>query len=141
MGRRHRSIELDAYRRGLDGAGEVRIGAYARRVRRRRALLGLLGLVLMCGAVGLYWVLRPEVEPAALTYPVKVRCTSCGRQGTLDVPSGQTFPLICPQCGEKTYKPVWKCRACGDEFVPRTEGGSVRCPACGSLEVGSAAVP
>lgn len=142
MTRRRRPIDLEAYRRGLDSTGEVRVGAYARRQRRRRALLALFGLVLIVGAVGLYSALRPEPEATGQTYPVRVQCISCGYAGTLDVPFKETtFPLTCPQCGERACKQIWKCRACDHEFIPGAGGEPIRCPACGSSEVGSAAVP
>jgi Zn finger protein HypA/HybF involved in hydrogenase expression len=142
MARRRRPIDLEAYRRGLDATGEVRVGAYARRQRRRRALLASIGLVLIAGAVGLYSALAPEAETAEQTYPVSVQCVSCRYTGTLEVPFKQTtFPLKCPQCGERACKQVWKCRACDHEFLPGTGDEPIRCPACRSSEVGSAAVP
>lgn len=141
MTRRRRPIDLEAYRRGLDSTGEVRVGAYARRQRRRRALLASFGLVLIVGAVGLYSALRPEREATGQTYPVKVRCISCGYSATLEVPFQQTFPLSCPRCGEKACKELWKCRACGHEFLPDQRADEKHCPACGSSEVGTATVP
>jgi predicted RNA-binding Zn-ribbon protein involved in translation (DUF1610 family) len=147
MSRRRTSISIEAYQRGLESTGEVRIGAYARRQRRRRVLVALLGVLLIAGAVGLYmglhyWMPHPGTGAAAGTYPVKVRCVSCGYSATLDVPyEGITFPLTCPRCGERACKQLWKCRACGEEFLPEEGSAEKRCPACGSLEVGSAAIP
>lgn len=141
MTRRRRPIDLEAYRRGLDSTGEVRVGAYARRQRRRRALLALFGAALIVGAVGLYWALCPKAEETEETYPVKVECISCDYSGTLEVPFGQTFPLTCPVCGEKGCKELWKCRACAHQFLPEPSTGEKQCPACGSQSVGTAAVP
>jgi len=144
--KRRKSTGIEPYRRGLDATGDIQVGAYARRQRRRRILLSLLGLALIGGAVGLYaglrhWVLQPAAETRGRPYAVKVRCISCGYSATLDVSSGQTFPLECPVCGERGCKQLWKCRACGHEFLPAESGNEKRCPRCGNSAVGSAVVP
>ena len=121
---------------------EVQVGAYARRQRRRRVLIGAVGALLIAGALALYLQLRPPSGAnRADRYPVRVRCVSCGHTATVQVPFGQTFPLECPACKEMTCRELWQCRDCGALFVPQQAGAVLRCPQCGGQRVGSAAVP
>ena len=142
MGKRSAPLAFDSSRIGLDSDADVRVGAYARRQLRRRILLGLLGLVLIAGAVWLYCRLRPpRAAGAGGDYLVQVQCLSCGHTETLRVPPAQTFPMKCPRCKELACQPLWQCRDCGERFVPEQTGGVVHCPKCGSERVGSATQP
>src|SRR5262249_23873357 len=123
-----------------DAAGEYRVGAFARRQRRRRIWFGLFGAALILGALGLYLNLRPDTANAGNeTYITPVRCAECGYEGVQRVGIGQTSPVICPKCGANRCRPLWKCRACGNMFVPAKSTPPVRCPKCNSDNVGSAA--
>jgi len=118
---------------------ETPFGAYARRQLRRRTRLGLFGVVLIVAATLLYWQLRPGTEQGGGRYPVVVRCISCGYEQTLTVPLSQSDPLVCPNCGERSLRPLWRCRDCGRIFQPKDTIRPTRCPQCGSQRVGSAA--
>ena len=101
--------------------------------------MGLLGLLLIGGAVGLYYRLRPPgAAGGADEYPVQIRCLACGHTAIVYVPHAQVFPMKCPKCRELAAQPVWECRDCGRQFVPEQTGGVVHCPKCGSERVGSA---
>jgi hypothetical protein len=54
------------------------------------------------------------------------------------VPHEQTFPMFCPQCGQKGCRQLWKCRSCGQEFPAEPGAEPLRCIACGKASVGSA---
>jgi predicted Zn-ribbon and HTH transcriptional regulator len=125
-----------------DAAGEVRIGAFARRQLRRRIWFGLFGTALIIGAGLLYVKLRPEASAAAdATYEAPVRCGECGFEGNTRLSPGQPMPLACPKCGMIRARPLWKCRHCANTFVPPKSTPPVRCPKCNSDNVGSAAQP
>ena len=142
MARPPGSSRFDAVRLGLDSTGEIRIGAYARRQRRRRLLVGALGVSLIAAAVWMYFELRPDVSPDnPERYPVVLRCGDCGEVSETDVRFGQTFPAKCSKCGEVACRPLWQCRDCGARFVPDQTGAAIHCPECNSLAVGSAAGP
>lgn len=118
---------------------EIAVGAYARRVRRRRVLIGAIGATLIVGAVGVYLALVPRSElPPTETYPVKVRCTACAFVGEVRVPHKQTFPMFCPKCGQKGCRQLWRCYSCGREFPGEAGAEPLRCPNCGKSSVGSA---
>ncbi|MFQ5807830.1 MAG: hypothetical protein ACE5I3_15395 [Phycisphaerae bacterium] len=121
---------------------EVRVGAYARQQRRRRVLIGTFGALLIAGAFILYQQLLPWSETKTPNQrPIRVRCLSCGETATVHVRPAQTFPMRCSQCGEMTLLELWQCRDCGARFVPEQTGTLLRCPACNSQRVGSAAAP
>jgi predicted Zn-ribbon and HTH transcriptional regulator len=142
MGRRRTPLSFEPPRSRLGSREEVRVGAYARRQRRRRILIGLFGALLIAGACGLYHQLRPPGDAnAGDRYRVRIRCTACGYTATVAVPFDQTFPMKCPACNETACQEVWRCLDCGAEFVPEHVGTVVRCPKCNSLRVGSAAAP
>jgi hypothetical protein len=142
MGKRPTPLSFEPPRLRRGSREEVRVGAYARRQRRRRILIGLFGAVLIAGAGGLYCQLRPPGNAnAGEEYQVRVRCSACGYTATVSVPFDQTFPMKCPACKEIACQELWRCRDCGAEFVPEHVGTVVHCPKCNSPRVGSAAVP
>jgi predicted Zn-ribbon and HTH transcriptional regulator len=142
MAKRAQPLSFDPSRFQLGSTEEVRVGAYARRQLQRRILLGVFGVLLIAGAFVLYVQLRPHGEATDVErYPVRVRCASCGYSATVHVPFAQTFPMECPACREMACQVLWRCRDCGAEFVLEQTGPLVRCPACRSERIGSAAVP
>jgi predicted Zn-ribbon and HTH transcriptional regulator len=142
MARSHQPPGFEPSRLRRGSREEVQVGAYARRQRRRRILMGLFGALLIAGALALYYQLRPRAEAgAADRYPVCVRCSACGFTARLRVPFTQTFPMECPSCKEPACRVLWECRDCGARFVPQESGKEQRCPQCNSLRVGSAATP
>lgn len=126
----------------LESPGEVTIGAWARRHRRRQWLIALSGVALIALAATLYVVLSfgGEMEPVE-GYAVELRCFQCAHEEGRRVAFGQEFPLMCPRCNERSLQPLWECRECGERFLPTGSPESVSCPACGSKRVGSAAAP
>ena len=99
-------------------------------------------MALIAAAIWMYSELRPHFIPDKPDeYPVTVRCDVCGHIQEIQVPFGQTFPTQCEECGGLACRPLWRCRHCNETFAPEKVGGTVRCPKCGSLEVGSAAKP
>lgn len=142
MPNRRTLLDTRATRLPGDDEGEVRVGAYAWRQRRRRVWFGLFGAALIVGALGLYINLRPDGGAARNgSYETPVRCAECGFEGTMRVAAGEARPLACPKCGLDRCRPLWKCRACGNAFLPRKTTPPVRCPKCNSDNVGSAALP
>lgn len=139
MIRRRRTLDLTDYRSVLATTGDLEVGAYARRQQRRRILIALGGLGLIAAA---YWLFAQlsVIDPGIGQdrYEVKVRCVSCSYAGRVEVPLDQTFPTICPECGQRALRRVWECRECRTEFLPKPGAPRVRCPSCGSEKVGSA---
>ncbi len=134
----HRS-PIDLANLGGKTDRDVRIGAAARRHKRRQIAVGALGAALIIGAGLLYAHFRPQDHvSSASTCPVRVQCGHCGYTATLQVPMTQKFPIKCPKCGQQACQPLWRCRHCGAEFVPEPTQHPVRCPKCGSTRVGSA---
>jgi hypothetical protein len=132
---------LDLTDRGLlGGAGDIMIGAYARQQRRRRLLIAVVGLILISGAVGIYALLDlPDDTAAANERVIAVRCVKCGHTGTVPVEVGNVaFPRKCPACGAVACQKLWECRDCGTQFLNIGGNGVIRCPDCGSGNVGSA---
>lgn len=126
----------------LGSRDEVRVGAYARRQRRKMILIGALGVGLIAAAFGLYTQLRPRADADnPEQYPVTLRCDACGHTFETAAKFRQTFPVKCEKCGETACRPLWRCRDCNALFVPDRTGTTVVCPECGSLAVGSAATP
>ena len=127
----------------LDRTGDVEIGAWVPRRRRRRLAVAGSGLLLIGMAVLVYVTLRTDrgIGPKD-GFPAEFKCITltCGEEFSRRIGFGQETPLNCPKCGERSAKPVWKCVA-GHRFVP--EGAlhpeSISCPECGSRRVGSAA--
>ena len=116
---------------------EVSIGAYARRQRRRRWLIGIVGALLICGAAAVYWGLRQNAVDGATDYPVLVDCTKCGERSESRASFRQSYPVTCPKCRNKTAWPLLKCLKCEFLFVPNASAGEARCPRCKSTLVGS----
>jgi len=142
MPRQEKPIYFDPSRFDLEASGDVSVGAYARRQRRRQILIGSIGALLIAGAAVVYVLLRPYDNAAADDrYPIRTQCQACGYRDTFHVPHNQSFPMKCPSCGEVAVQPIWRCRACGHEFVPAQRGAETRCPICGSERVGSAVTP
>lgn len=142
MLRRRTPRSLTDTRAVLDSRGEIAVGAYARQQRRRRALVGLLGVGLIGGAVWLYLALAPEDGPApARSHPVAVQCVTrdCGYRAVVMVPRGEeSFPRVCPRCGQHSCYRLWECRDCGRQFLLSASSGALVCPGCGSERVGGA---
>lgn len=118
-------------------------GAAARRRRRQRVFVSIVGALLLLAAGGVIWFWQIELpRREAHSYLVHVRCRTCGHERSVRVPVNQRFPIECPKCHERAAWPLWKCRNCGEVFLPRRSGdAAVHCPKCGSSQVGSAAVP
>ena len=136
------NLGFDPSRIKFNSREEVRVGAFARRQRRQRLLVGAVGVGLIAAAVWMYVELRPSLTPENPNrYPVAVRCDVCGHVQEIRVPFGQTFPTKCEECGGLACRPLWRCRNCDETFAPEKVGGTVQCPKCGSLEVGSATSP
>jgi hypothetical protein len=141
---RSRLTQLSDYRSVLNTKGDIAVGAYAEQQRRRRILLAAFGLGLILAAVGLYYLLRP-VELLDLTgkHPCVVLCTNeeCQYMGVLYLEIGSTeFPVVCPKCKQRSCHKVWECREpdCRERFLLRGPEPDLRCPACGSLRIGTA---
>ena len=133
------------YRAVLNGTGDVSVGAYARVQRRKRILVGLAGVALIGGAVLVHTLLQPrETGVGGGPLSVLVRCVAegCGYEGAMPVPRGQAeWELLCPRCGQHSCRKIWQCRACGGLFVPKRGTPELRCPDCGSRQVGAAHTP
>jgi len=43
------------------------------------------------------------------------------------------YPLTCPKCGKKTFLSAFKCKQCGEVFIPFDQRGKFddKCPKCG----------
>lgn len=120
---------------------EVGIGAFARRQRNRRLLLGAFGVAMVIVGVFLYrWITVPDVGNPRFGYAVEMRCRVCGNETRNQVAHSQRFPEVCQKCGQMGMDPLWKCLGCGFEFVAQTTD-NVTCPQCGSNRVGAAARP
>lgn len=128
--------DLVAYRHRH--SGEVGIGAYARRQRRRNWLIAAFGLALLVGAGWLYTALRqtPSDPRDSLQQVIKCHCISCGFEGEVKVDLRESW--LCPQCGQRGLRELWRCDDCGNEFTPTGEALLERCPNCGSQRVGAA---
>ena len=128
MPQRRPLLQTRAVRLPGDGPEEYRVGAYARRQLVRRAWFGLFGVALVFGAWGLYLSLRPDdVLARGESYSVRARCTACGFDGDMTVALGTPPPLTCPRCKQAHAGPLWKCRACGEVFLPSKPATPVRC--------------
>lgn len=146
MVRRRRSLSLTDTRSVLETTGEISIGAYAQQQRRRRLTIAAFGLGLIGMAAWLYASLRAD-EPllGGDRHPVLVRCVNedCQYQGTVSIVTGRTsFPVACPQCGDRSCYKVWECREpdCGYQFLLRSGPVELQCPFCGSRRVGAATI-
>ena len=136
MKRQSLPISPELLRRSVDL--EVSIGAYARRQRRRRLLIGVIGALLICGAGWVYWELRPTAGSGANEYPVLVECTKCGARSEVRVAlRNSDQPILCPVCKTRSAQPLLKCLKCGNIFRSNASAGQVRCPRCDSAIVGS----
>ncbi|MBN2447406.1 MAG: hypothetical protein JXO22_11800 [Phycisphaerae bacterium] len=135
--RRGPMTEMRSYRAALDRPGDVSIGAYARRVRVRRILLAILGMLLILAAVSLYFLMRPaSVTPSQETM-ITLRCAACGHDYRMPVDPLRAYPTVCPACGERAAQPLWQCLHCGELFLPQSPTDDVvRCPKCGETAVG-----
>ena len=140
MFNRNRGI-VDPRNIALREGSEVRIGAYARRQRRRTIAIAVVGGVLLGAAALLYFRIQPPGRGTPdNTYPVAIQCATCGHQATVPVAFDAVFPIECPNCRRPKALAQWRCRECGESFVPESTDDDVSCPKCGSVAVGSAAV-
>ena len=127
-------------RTALDRVGDVEIGAWVGRRRRKRLLVSLAGLLLVALAVVVYAALRIDRGVRRQDgYAADFRCITCGEEFSGRLDFNQQTPLECPKCGERSAKQVWICRDDGHRFLPIGSRESVTCPQCGSYRVGSAA--
>ena len=141
MRQRHFLGDASDLRTVLDRRGDVEIGAWVRRRRRKRLLVAGSGLLLIGMAVVVYATLRADRGFGPKDgFPADFKCTTCEKEFSRRIGFDQTTPLSCPRCGERSAKQVWMCGA-GHRFIP--EGAldleSISCPECGSRSVGSAA--
>jgi DNA-directed RNA polymerase subunit RPC12/RpoP len=128
------------YRALLDTTGELEIGAYARRVRRRRAIAGVFGVLLFATACVAYVAMQPRDERTAKrSFTVKVLCTHCGTTTERTTNAREPLPMTCERCNLRTAHVLWTCRVCNAEFVAGSIGRLLECPHCHSAQVGSAA--
>lgn len=132
--RRGIPIPPELLRRSVDL--EISIGAYARKQRRRRMLIGLVGAALIGGALLVYLALAPGWIGHSDDYPVRVICKQCG-ESEMRIAFRQSYPVQCPKCGNKTAWPLLECHNCRKTFVANASAGEIRCPNCGSLSVGA----
>lgn len=133
-------ISPELLRRSVDL--EISIGAYSRRQRRRRWFIGVMGALLIFGAGWVYWELRPNHGPGSDDYPVLIECTKCGARSQVRIAVRQSEqPILCPVCKTKSGQALLKCRNCDNLFRSNASAGQVRCPRCGSLNVGSPMSP
>ena len=145
MSQRRFLDDVSDLRMVLDRTGDVEIGAWVRRRRRKRLLVAGSGLLLIAMAGLVYVTLRMDRGVGRRDgFPAEFKCITltCGEEFSGRIDFDQKTPLNCPKCGERSAKLVWKCER-GHRFVP--EGAlhpeSVSCPEpeCGSRRVGSAA--
>jgi Zn finger protein HypA/HybF involved in hydrogenase expression len=144
MSGRRLPIEFDSPRNALDENGEIRVGAFARRQVRRRWMFGAFGVSLIVLAAGLYWGLGTDRDGPEHLPTVALRCVACGFDLSRPLPPDQHFPLVCPKCEQRAVRPLWVCRKCSERFLPPLQSDTIRCPKCGSDQVGavpSAAAP
>lgn len=126
-------------RQALESSGDITIGAYARRTRRRRMLIGLLGVVLILGAFGVYLLVVNMQSTPAPVVTLTLRCKQCGTEMTLEDNPQRSYPTACQACEAQAVWPIWQCRYCEHKFLPVGSGESgaeVRCPMCDSTDVG-----
>ena len=122
----------------MESTGDLAIGASARRLRNRRIAVGGLGAVLILVALWLYLALSPrDANSLESSYPVRVHCENCGAGGERRLDGSEPFPLLCPECRQRTLRAMWKCRKCGREFDPPMAEVYLVCPSCQSMAVGS----
>lgn len=140
---RRRTASLTDYRSVPRGSGDVAVGAYARRQRRWRLALALVGLVLIAGAGWVFVLTRPkDVFDSKRSHPVAVECTKCHARSTAQVDTAASvFPLECPFCHERACHKLWECAACGRQFLHKGGGAVLSCPHCRSRRVGTAKAP
>src|SRR5215510_14456582 len=119
MDKHRRSLSLSDTRAVLATTGDLVVGAYARRIRRKRIGIALVGVLLIASAGGTYYALQaPADRTHSGSYRVIVRCSKCNKDRQVDMQPGQTFPLLCPTCKERACHQLWQCRKCGKRFVP-----------------------
>jgi DNA-directed RNA polymerase subunit RPC12/RpoP len=138
--RRRRNFTTD-YRSVLNSRGDITIGAYARVQRRRNILIGAVGVGLVGVALWLHILFQPDRDSAADGRPsVLVQCVApeCNYRTRVRVGPGETFPLACPQCKQRSSQKLWQCRDCGRLFLPKGVPEALACPSCGSARVGTA---
>ena len=144
MARERRVVQHTDFRAVLAARADVSLGAYGRRQRRRQILVALGGLGLIGVAIALYALLSPDSGSSrAAEYAVRVRCIveDCDYEAEVRVSTRQSFPLTCPQCGQRSCRVLSKClnETCGEVFFADPSKTYPRCPKCKSAGVGSAA--
>jgi len=118
---------------------EVVVGAFGRRQRRWHIFVGAIGLLLIGGAVALYFALRPEdMDHGPGGRQVAWECAQCGLRGVTIIRDESAFPLTCPKCNVRSCHPLWECRRCGHRFLNKGGEAELTCPQCQSQSVGSA---
>jgi DNA-directed RNA polymerase subunit RPC12/RpoP len=135
-----RLVELKSYDDALRRTGDVLVGAAARRQRRRRVALGLVGVALIAAAGVLYAFLNQR-ETGPQPPGVLVRCTLCAQESKLPADPQRVYPTVCPNCGKITARTLWECRRCNFRFVLMDPVTTARCPQCGSDAVGGVYQP
>lgn len=138
MPRSGRSRSLTDTKWALHSRGEIAVGAFAAQQRRRRIMLGVFGLLLIGGALTLYFAIAPDNGTSQNRLPLLVECLKCGERSVVQVRPDTPFPLPCPACGERACQKLWECRACGERFIRRNADAGLQCPNCGSRNVGTA---
>ncbi len=134
-----RATNLAEDRAVMRTSRDLVVGAYGRRQRRWHIFVGAVGLVLMGGAVALYFALRPEdTRRGAGLRAVAYECVQCGLRGVAEIRDESAFPLTCPKCQVRSCHPLWECRRCGLRFLNKGGEMELTCPRCRSQSVGSA---
>ena len=136
----HRRMNLDIAGSSSEGR-EILIGAYARKSQQKRRLFGWFGVGLMALAALLYFGLKPTSESGRERPIIPMKCSSCGEEARLAVLPGESFPMKCPKCLQRTLQSVWQCRRCQERFLPGKATDIIKCPKCGSDAVGNAVDP
>ncbi|MGE3180680.1 MAG: hypothetical protein AB7N71_03555 [Phycisphaerae bacterium] len=126
----------------LESKGDVAIGAYAVRLRRRRAIIASFGLVLLLLSTWFFFRLSGTAPLSGRDrVPTELRCQACGHTRFDETGLRVEFPLTCDACKEPALRPCWICRECGKRFVNPPRSDYFECPQCRSMKIGSPVEP
>lgn len=111
-----------------------------------QAKIGIaVGLLLVAG---LLYFLRAGNETNDLTsrteYNARIKCRSCAAESKVELNVADMPPFACDKCGKTEAWKLFRCNACGHEFVPDPVGNPPRppmipvCPKCNGQSTGGA---
>lgn len=116
----------------------------------RQVVLGILSLMIVGVAVGLY-VVRSGGDATPSEFNMHGICLACQEEVDVEVSLRNPPPLKCPKCGEVAVYRLLYCKNCQNTFaaeIIRRDGeGRLRparipsCPGCGSGEVSPFPLP